>query len=411
LNVAADKPVSDVHEIRRHFPVLHQEVNGRPLVYFDNAATTQKPSAVIEALSRYYSTDNANIHRGIHTLSERATASYELTRKKVASFLNASEEEVIFTYGTTDSINLVARAYGNKHIKVGDEIVITTMEHHSNIVPWQMLCEETGAVLRVVPIDDRGELVLEEYEKLLNGRTRLVALIHVSNALGTINPVDRMTAMAHAAGAVVLLDGAQAAQHLAIDVKALNCDFYAFSAHKLFGPTGVGVLYGRRSLLESMQPYRTGGEMIREVSFEGTTFNDLPYKFEAGTPHIAGVVAFAEALQFLEDLGKEYLLQHEQILLERATALVGTLPRIRLIGTARQKIGVLSFTVDGLHHFDLGMMLDARGIAVRTGHHCAQPLMRRFGIEGTVRASFSVYNTLEEIDYFAESLQNILRRW
>lgn len=401
----------DVDLIRNQFPVLHQEINGNPLIYFDNAATTQKPRRVIEAISDYYKNYNANIHRGIHTLAERATNAFEQTRQNVARFIGAEEEEVIFTYGTTDSINLVARAFGAKFIKEGDEILITAMEHHSNIVPWQILCSETGARLRVVPIDDRGDIILEEYQKLLCERTRLVSLIHVSNALGTINPVDEMIRMAHDQGAKILVDGAQAAQHLAVDVKTLDCDFYAFSAHKLFGPTGVGILYGKKALLEEMQPYRSGGEMIQEVTFEKTTYNALPYKFEAGTPHIAGVVAFNEALEFIEELGKDQLLRHEQSLLNRATELLQNIERVKIFGKARKKIGVLSFTVEGIHHFDLGMLFDAKGIAVRTGHHCAQPLMSRFGIEGTVRASFSAYNTLKEIEYFGDTLNSILKRW
>lgn len=401
----------DVELIRNQFPVLHQEINGNPLIYFDNAATTQKPRRVIEALSDYYKNYNANIHRGIHTLAERATNAFEQTRQNVARFIGAEEEEIIFTYGTTDSINLVARAFGAKFVKEGDEILITAMEHHSNIVPWQILCSETGARLRVVPIDDRGDIILDEYQKLLCERTKLVSLIHVSNALGTINPVDEMIRMAREKGAVILIDGAQAAQHISVDVKTLNCDFYAFSAHKLFGPTGVGVLYGKKALLEEMQPYRSGGEMIQVVTFEKTTYNTLPYKFEAGTPHIAGVVAFNEALEFIGEIGKDQLLRHEQSLLNRATELLQNTERVKIFGKARKKIGVLSFTVEGTHHFDLGMLFDAKGIAVRTGHHCAQPLMSRLGIEGTVRASFSAYNTINEIEYFGDTLNSILKRW
>lgn len=410
-STATTAPALDVAQVRQDFPVLHQEVNGRSLVYFDNAATTQKPRVVIDALRAYYEQDNANIHRGIHTLAERATTAYEATRQTAKDFINAREvEEVIFTQGTTDSINLVASSYGRSRIKEGDEIIISTMEHHSNIVPWQMLCEQTGAILKIIPINDAGELLLEEYERLLSPRTKLVSLVYMSNSLGTINPVKQIIDLAHEHDAVVLLDGAQSTPFLDIDVQALNCDFYAFSGHKMFGPTGVGVLYGKRRLLEKMPPYRGGGEMIRHVSFERTTYNDIPYKFEAGTPNIADVVAWRTAFEYINRLGKSAMRAHENQLLTRAQEALSTVPGLRIIGTAAEKMNVVSFVVDGQSNFDLGQLLDAGGIAVRTGHHCTEPLMQRFGIEGTVRASFSVYNTLEEVDRLAESLHRHLNR-
>jgi cysteine desulfurase / selenocysteine lyase len=403
----------DVDAIRKQFPVLHQRVNGKPLIYLDNAATTQKPIQVINAISRYYEEYNANIHRGIHYLAEKATTAFEDTRKTVAGFINAGEsEEVIFTTGTTGGINLVANGFGRKFLNAGDEVIISALEHHSNIVPWQMICEERGAVLKVIPVDDRGNLIMEDYEKLLSSRTKIVAVNHVSNSLGTINPVEQIIDLAHQFGALTLIDGAQAVAHLDIDVQQLNCDFYAFSAHKLYGPTGVGILYGKRKHLESMNPWQGGGEMISEVTFEKTTYNDIPYKFEAGTPNIADVIAFREAILFVEGLGKKSdLLALEQTLLQSATEKVRKIPGIRIIGEADNKIGVLSFIIDSMHPFDVGMLLDSRGIAVRTGHHCTQPLMKRFGIEGTVRASFAIYNTLEEVSIFAESLKQIVEKW
>lgn len=403
----------NISSIRGLFPVLDQKVNGKKLVYFDNAATTQKPESVINALSEYYTKYNANIHRGLHALAEKATAAYENTRKTVGQFINAPEvEEVIFTSGTTESINLVANAYGRKFLNTGDEVIISELEHHSNIVPWQLICQERGAVLKVIPIDSLGDLDLEAYKLLISNKTKIVAVNHISNALGTINPVREIVQIAHDSGAVVLLDGAQATAHVDIDVQELDCDFYAFSAHKLYGPTGVGVLYGKRKLLESMDPYKGGGEMIKEVSFEKTTFADLPYKFEAGTPNIADVIAFNEALKFVQQLGdKRAILSYEQSLLDEATERLKEIPGMTIIGEAKNKIGVISFNIEGLHHFDIGMMLDAKGIAVRTGHHCTQPLMKKFGIDGTVRVSFSIYNTLEEVSIFTEGLKQIVDKW
>ncbi|MDH5396815.1 MAG: cysteine desulfurase [Cyclobacteriaceae bacterium] len=396
--------------IRAQFPILHQRINNKPLVYFDNAATTQKPQRVIDKIVHYYSTDNANIHRGIHTLAERATIAYETTRSTVQAFINASEkEEVIFTKGTSESINLVAFAFGEVFVQAGDEIIISTVEHHSNIVPWQILCERKGATLKVIPVDDAGELIMDEYDKLLSAKTRFVAVNHASNSLGTINPIKEIIEKAHQYGAKVLIDGAQAAAHLEIDVQALDADFYTLSAHKVYGPTGVGILYGKRALLEAMSPYQSGGEMISEVTFEKTTYNEIPYKFEAGTPNIAGVVAFNEALEFVTETGKEHIAQLENMLLKYATETLGRIKGIVPVGTARNKVSVYSFVAEGIHHFDIGQMLDASGVAVRTGHHCTQPLMSRFNIEGTVRASFAVYNTREEIDIMAESLERIIR--
>lgn len=403
----------NISSIRDMFPVLDQKIHGKKLIYFDNAATTQKPESVITALTEYYEKYNANIHRGLHALAEKATAAYEDTRKTVQQFIHASElEEVIFTSGTTESINLVANAYGRKFLNAGDEVIISELEHHSNIVPWQLICQERGAVLKVIPIDSLGDLDLNAYKKLISSKTKIVAVNHISNALGTINPVMEIIKIAHDSGALVLLDGAQATAHVDIDVQELDCDFYAFSAHKLYGPTGVGILYGKRKILESMDPYKGGGEMIKEVTFEKTTFADLPYKFEAGTPNIADVIAFNEALKFVIHLGdKQDILSYEQSLLEAATAMLKEIPGMTIIGEAKNKIGVISFNIEGLHHFDIGMMLDARGIAVRTGHHCTQPLMHKFGIDGTVRVSFSIYNTLEEVSIFVESLKHIVEKW
>jgi cysteine desulfurase/selenocysteine lyase len=400
----------DLEKIRGLFPVLHQEVHGRPLVYFDNAATTQKPQAVLDALRNYYEHDNSNIHRGAHTLADRATRHYEATREKVKDFINSRESaEVIFTKGTTESINLVAQTFGRKFIGKDDEIIISTMEHHSNIVPWQMLCEEKGAKLRVIPIQENGEIVFEEFEKLLNPKTKLVSIVHASNALGTINPVKKIIQLAHEIGAKVLLDGAQSTSHLEIDVQELDCDFLAFSAHKLYGPTGLGVLYGKREILEEMPPFLGGGEMIKEVSFEKTTYNEIPFKFEAGTPNIADVIAFGQALDFIQSLGKKQIKAHEDDLLSYANQLTKDIKGFIPVGTSADKVSVLSFNIQGMHPFDVGQMLDARGIAVRTGHHCTQPLMHRFGIEGTVRASFAVYNTKSEIENMAEGIAKIAR--
>lgn len=406
----------NIELIGRQFPTLHQEVNGNPLVYFDNAATTQKPQRVIDALIKYYALDNANIHRAAHTLASRSTTYFENTRKAIQSFINAAEaEECIFTKGVTESINLVAQTWGRTNLKSGDEVLITTMEHHSNIVPWQLVCEQTGATLKVVPVSDSGELVMDAFDALLSTQTKLVACVWVSNALGTINPVQEIIAKAHAVGAKVLLDGAQACSHLEVDVQALDCDFLTISSHKLYGPTGVGVLYGKRILLEAMPPYQGGGEMIKEVTFAKTTYNDIPFKFEAGTPNIADVIAFGEALAFVNEVGKSAIAEHENELLQYLVASMNQIneasnqPPIKLIGTASHKISVQSFNIIGMHPFDVGMMLDAKGIAVRTGHHCTQPLMQRFGIEGTVRVSFSVYNTKGEIDVLMEALKKLIR--
>lgn len=401
----------DIEAIRSMFPVLHQEVNGKPLVYFDNAATTQKPLAVLEALSRYYREDNSNIHRGAHTLASRATADYEETRVMTKAFINAPDEaQIIFTKGTTEGINLVASTYGRKFIEKGDEILISTMEHHSNIVPWQMLCEEKGALLKVIPVNEAGELLMAEFDELLTDKTKLVAIVHASNALGTVNPVKTIIDKAHQKGAKVLLDGAQSTAHLEVDVQELDCDFLAFSAHKLYGPTGLGILYGKRELLEAMPPYQGGGEMIKEVDFAGTTYNEIPFKFEAGTPNIADVIAFQKAIQFINDIGKDNIRKHETELLSYANERMATIKGFIPVGTAADKVSVLSFLINNIHPFDVGMMLDASGIAVRTGHHCAQPLMKRYEIEGTVRASFAVYNTKDEIDRLYDSLERIAKR-
>lgn len=399
----------DVAKIREQFPVLHQQVNGRDLVYLDNAATSQKPRAVINALVDYYTGYNANIHRGIHTLAERATKAYEQTRETAKDFINAATtEEIIFTRGVTEGINLVASSYAKAFLKKEEEIIISGLEHHSNIVPWQLACEATGAVLKVIPVLDSGELDLEAFKKLLNAKTKFVTVNHASNSLGIINPIKEMITLAHAAGAVVLIDGAQAGAHLHIDVQELECDFYCLSAHKMYGPTGTGILYGKKELLEKMPPYHGGGEMIKEVTFEKTTYNDLPYKFEAGTPNIADVVAFKYAMDFILEHGRENIATHEHDLLAYATEKIGALSGVKIYGTGVNKVGVVSFTVAGIHPFDIGQMLDARGIAVRTGHHCTQPLMDRFKIEGTVRASFAVYNTKKEIDHLVEGLERII---
>lgn len=399
----------DVSKIRTQFPVLHQQVNGHPLVYLDNAATTQKPKRVIDALSRYYEGYNANIHRGIHTLAEKATRAYEATREEMQRFIHARySEEIIFTSGVTGSINLVAYSFGQAFVQAGDQIIISGLEHHSNIVPWQLLCERAGARLAVIPVTDSGELELEAYRQLLQKKTALVAVNHASNSLGTINPIKEVIDMAHQAGACVLIDGAQAAAHLPIDVQALDCDFYCISSHKMYGPTGTGILYGKKEWLEKMPPFLGGGEMIHEVTFNQTTYNDLPYKFEAGTPNIADVIALREAILFIQEHDKATMAAYEHDLLQYATAKVAALPGVRLVGTAPEKVSILAFVVDGIHHFDIGQMMDTRGIAVRTGHHCTQPLMDRYQLEGTVRASFAIYNTREEVDALAESLGRII---
>ncbi|GJM28130.1 MAG: cysteine desulfurase [Cyclobacteriaceae bacterium] len=403
--------IDNLTQIRAEFPILHQQVNGKPLVYFDNAASNQKPLSVLNALDHYYRNDHANIHRGIHTLAERATEAYELSRKRTAEFINAAEpEEIIFTSGTTEGLNLVASTYGRKLLKPGDEVLITNMEHHSNIVPWQMLCEEKDLKLKVLPLRDNGEVKWELLDSMLTERTRIVSIVHASNSLGTINPISELSDKVHQAGAILVVDGAQASAHLEIDVQALNCDFYALSSHKMYGPTGVGVLYGKRKWLEKMPPYKGGGEMIKEVTLEKTTYSDIPHKFEAGTPNIADVVAFKTAIEFIDEIGKNTIIQHENKLLNHAHAELEAIDGLRLIGTAAEKVGVVSFVVDGVHHFDLGVMLDTKGIAVRTGHHCTQPLMECYGLEGTVRASFSVYNTIEEVDLLVESLDAIVKK-
>jgi cysteine desulfurase/selenocysteine lyase len=400
----------DVYAVRRHFPALTREVKGKPLVYFDNAATTQKPQVVIDALVEYYSKFNANIHRGIHTLAEEATAAFESTRDTVLRFINSpTREQIIFTGGTTEGINLVAQTWGRQNIKKGDEILISAMEHHSNIVPWYILAHEKGAVLKVIPVNEDGELIMDEFEKLLTEKTKIVAVVHASNALGTINPVKKIIDAAHKAGAVVLVDGAQSSVHLDIDVQNLDCDFFSFSSHKVYGPTGVGVLYGKKQLLEDMPVYQGGGEMIREVSYENISYNDLPYKFEAGTPNIADAIAFKAALDFTNKIGKEKIRRHEHEVLEYATEKLEEIPGLRIIGKAKNKVSLISFVMDKVHPQDLGILLDNRGIAVRTGHHCAQPLMDRYCIPGTTRASFAMYNTKEEIDELITGLNKAVK--
>jgi len=396
----------DVDKVRADFPVLQQRVNDRPLVYLDNAATTQKPVQVIETLDRYYREYNSNVHRGVHTLSEKATAAFEHARSKTRTFINASSDrEVIFVRGATEGINLVAQSYGRSKLGEGDEIIISEMEHHSNIVPWQLLCEQTGAILRIIPINDNGELIMDEYEKLLRPKTGIVAIGHISNALGTINPVKRIIEMAHAYDAAVLIDGAQAAPHTVIDVQSLDCDFYVFSGHKLYAPTGIGVLYGKERLLECMPPYHGGGDMIKMVSFKKTLYSDLPYKFEAGTPNIAGVIGLGAAIDYLNAIGPDAIEQYEHGLLDYATSAVESITGIKLIGTARDKTSILSFTQEGIHPHDLGTILDHEGVAIRTGHHCAMPIMEHFNVPATARASLAFYNTFGEIDCLVQSLQ------
>ncbi len=410
METLAIKSTFDISKIRKQFPILNQQVNGKPLIYLDNAATNQKPQRVIDALTAYYEQDNANIHRGIHTLAERATKAYEATRNSMQTFIGAKYvEEIIFTRGVTESVNLVASSYGRAFLKAGDEVIISGMEHHSNIVPWQMICEEKGAILKVIPVSEVGELDLDSYQKLISNKTKIVAVNHASNSLGTINPIKEIIDIAHQQDAVVLIDGAQASAHLTINVQELDCDFYCISSHKMYGPTGTGILYGKKELLEKMPPYMGGGEMIKEVTFAKTTYNELPYKFEAGTPNIADVIALNEAISFINELGKENIAAHEAELLAYTTEKLSNIPHLKLIGTAKNKVGVQSFIVDGIHHFDIGQMLDARGIAVRTGHHCTQPLMDQFGIEGTVRASYAVYNTKTEVDQLAEGLERIVK--
>jgi len=398
----------NVYRIREDFPALKQKVRGKPLIYLDNAATSQKPQAVLNTLLRYYTSENSNVHRGVHFLSELATKGYEDARFNIQRFINAADfREIIFVRGTTEAVNLVAHTYGRQHVRGGDEIVISALEHHSNIVPWQMLCEEKGAFLRVVPINDRGELLLEEYENLLTPRTRLVAVNHVSNALGTVNPIRKIVELAHQRGIPVLVDGAQAVPHTRVDVRELDCDFYAFSGHKVYGPTGIGVLYGKAALLEAMPPFQGGGDMISSVTFEKTTYNKIPYKFEAGTPNIAGVIGLGAAIDYLNSIDMEAVAVYEHGLLEYATDAISAVPGVRLIGTAREKAAVVSFVLDGVHPHDVGTILDQEGIAVRAGHHCAQPVMDRFGVPATVRASLGLYNTREEIDTLAAGLHKV----
>jgi len=398
--------VLNIQKIRSDFPILSRQVNGKPLVYFDNGASSQKPQQVIDAVAHYYAHENSNIHRGIHHLSQEATVAYEQARTKVQHFINAQHDhEVIFTKGTTDAINLVASSFGRKQLQKGDEIIISTMEHHSNIVPWQMICEDKGASLKVVPINDKGELLMDEFEQLLSTKTKLVAITHVSNTLGTINPVKEIIEKSHKAGALVLIDGAQAVPHTSVDVQALGCDFYAFSGHKMFGPTGVGILYGKTNLLNDLPPYQGGGDMIKTVTFEKTTYNELPHKFEAGTPNIIGGIALGVAIDYINTIGLDNIEQHEHELLSYATEQIKTIAGVRVIGEAEHKAGVLSFLVEGTHPTDIGTIIDKLGIAIRTGHHCTEPLMNRFNIPGTARASFAFYNTFEEIDVFIAALK------
>ncbi len=389
----------DIQKIREDFPVLHQKVNGRPLVYLDNAATTQKPRAVIEAIGHFYTKDNSNVHRGVHTLSGRATDAYEKSRVKVQQFINARKShEIIFVRGTTEGINLVANSFGRARIEAGDEILVTTMEHHANIVPWQILCKERGAHLRIAPITDRGEIILEAYEELITPRTKLAAIVHVSNALGTVNPIKRMVDIAHSRGVPALVDGAQSAPHMRVDVQELGCDFFAFSSHKMYGPTGIGALYGRAELLDSMPPYEGGGDMIQKVTFEKTTYNKLPYKFEAGTPNIAGAVGFGATIDYLNDIGQAEAAAHESDLLASAIEGLSGIRGLRIIGTAENRAGAISFVIEGVHPHDVGTVLDLEGVAIRTGHHCCQPTMERFGVPATCRASFGLYNTRGDVD-------------
>ncbi len=408
MTASPETAVFNVEKIRDDFPILHRQVRGKELVYLDNAATSQKPQAVIDAIVRYYDSANANIHRGVHYLSQIATDEFEAGRESVRAFVNAKQaNEIIFTRGTTEAINLVAQSYGRANVGSGDEVLITAMEHHSNIVPWQMLCEEKGAKLRVAPINDAGELIVEEFTKLLGPRTKLVAVAHVSNALGSVNPVKQLVAMAHAQGVPVLVDGAQAVPHIAVDVQDLDCDFYVFSGHKMYGPTGIGALYGKMALLEAMPPYQGGGDMILSVTFEKTTYNKVPHKFEAGTPDMAGVAGLKAAIEYMRAVGVEKIAAHEHDLLVYATKAVGGMAGIQVIGTATEKASVLSFVMEDAHPHDIGTILDEQGIAVRTGHHCAQPVMERFCIPATVRASFAMYNTRSEVDALVRGLQKV----
>lgn len=401
----------DIDKIRGEFPILSRKINGKPLIYFDNAATAQKPQVVIDAVSHYYEYQNANVHRGVHTLSQEMTVEYENARTTIQQHLNAQHNhEIIFTKGATDALNLVAHSFGKKYISEGDEIIVSTMEHHSNILPWQMLCEEKGAILKVIPINDAGEIVMDEYKTLLNAKTKLVAVTHISNVLGTINPVKEIIDLAHANNSAVLIDGAQSVAHTQVDVQKLNCDFYCFSGHKLFGPTGSGVLYGKEKYLNEMPPYQVGGGTIKTVTFAKTEYADLPLKFEAGTPHLAGGVGLAVAIKYVNEIGLDNIAAYEKELLEYATHQLNKIEGVRIIGTAKNKASVLSFIVEGIHNYDLGVLLDTQGVAVRTGHHCAQPLMQHYNLAGVIRASFAFYNTKEEIDFFIVALNKSIQR-
>ncbi len=405
---AVSAPAFDVSRIRADFPILRRQVRGKPLVYLDNAATTQKPQVVLDAITHYYTNLNANVHRGVHELSEVATDAYEAARGKVRAFLNARDvREVIFTRNATEGINLVAYAFGRANVSAGDDVVISAMEHHSNIVPWQLLCEEKGATLRVVPIDDAGELILDALERLLGPKTKLLAITHMSNALGTVNPIGEIVRVAHAAGVPVLVDGSQAAYHMPVDVQALDCDFYVITGHKLYGPTGIGAVYGKTSRLQAMPPFMGGGDMISSVTMEKSTWNELPYKFEAGTPHIAGAIGLGAALDYIGAIGFDAIERHESDLLEYGTARLRQIPGVRLIGTARRKASILSFVMEGIHPHDIGTIVDREGVAVRTGHHCAQPVMARLGVPATARASLAMYNTREDLDALVRALARV----
>ena len=406
--IATGTAILDLERVRADFPALHQESHGHPLVYLDNAATTQKPRAVIDAVTDFYERDCSNVHRGVHLLSQRATIAFEQARTAIKNHIGAADSrEIVFTRSTTEGINLVAASFVRPRIEAGDEVLVSTMEHHSNIVPWQLLCEERGAILKVIPIDDDGDIILEEYERLLTERTKIVGVVHISNALGTINPVREMIELAHARGVPVLIDGAQALPHLAVDVRELDCDFFVCSAHKAYGPTGIGALYGKREHLLEMVPYQGGGDMILSVSFEGTTFNEPPHRFEAGTPNIEGAIGFAAALKYVDNLGLDSIANHEAQLLADATEAILAVPGVRLIGSARHKASVLAFVMEGVHPHDIGTILDSEGVAVRAGHHCAQPVMARYGLSATVRASFALYNTAQEIDALVAGLEKV----
>ncbi len=413
LEIRVEKKKSfNVYKIREDFPILQRKVWDKPLIYFDNAATTQKPKQVIKTIESFYKNLNSNIHRGVHYLSQASTTEYECARKIVKVFINAKyEEEIIFTRGATEAINLVAHSYGSVNLRPGDEVLITFMEHHSNIVPWQIICERTGAKLKVVPIDDNGEIIIDEFEKLLSDRTKIVSVVHVSNSLGTVNPIEYIISRSHEVGAVVLIDGAQSIQHIPIDVQKLDCDFFAFSGHKIYAPTGIGVLYGKRSLLEAMPPYQGGGDMILSVSFEKTIYNELPHKFEAGTPNIEGAIGLGSAIRYVQNIGLDVIYKYEKQLLDYATEQISQIPDVEIIGKARNKASLISFVVNNVHPHDIGTLLDRDGIAIRTGHHCTEPVMRRFGVPATSRASFAFYNTFEEIDVLVKSLKKIIEKF